>query len=118
MNNQEVILNTLRQVQEAMSSEGYSTEFDKLYNQVCDAIKLADDSELISIRAEFVCEFTTFYSWVNHASIWLRGIDKERLLCIDKVGNQCYIGAQFIHARDNNLFPVKVYQLIQNTDKP
>lgn len=74
------------------------------------------DEDEIPMRAYKVCEFQTFNSWVNHASSWLCNYDGEDIICIDKLGYRCYIGEQFMHARDHDLFPVTCYAFIKNTE--
>lgn len=77
-----------------------------------------DKNSSITIKAEFICEFETFMKWVNNASYYLGEYKKrdDTIICIDKNGHSCFIGKQFMHARDNDLFPVKAYRLIKNTD--
>lgn len=71
----------------------------------------------ITIKAELICEFDTFQQWVNKASSRLGGFSgEEKIICVDKNGEACSSGRQFMYARDNGLFPVKAYRLIKNTD--
>lgn len=57
--------------------------------------------------------FESFNSWVNHASTaWKRaGIRSEYTLCIDQAGRVVRIGKHFQVARDEDKFPVDVYQI-------
>lgn len=72
----------------------------------------------IKINAEFVCEFISFSSWVNKAKSALSEYGRyQQVVCIDTEGNICFIGEDFMHARDNNLFPVKAYRLIRSVEK-
>ncbi|HMM02015.1 MULTISPECIES: hypothetical protein [unclassified Dysgonomonas] len=79
-----------------------------------DILYLQEDE--IPVRAYKICEFQTFYSWVNHASSWLGSYNKGEIICVDRYGYQCYIGAQFQFAHDHDLFPVTAYVFIKNTE--
>jgi hypothetical protein len=71
----------------------------------------------IKINAELIFEFYSFASWLNNASRYIADFPREEIIfCIDKNGNSCNIGEDFTHARDNDLFPVKAYRLIRNTE--
>jgi hypothetical protein len=71
----------------------------------------------IEINAELIYEFHSFSDWVNKASTHIGGFPRsETIICVDKNGNSCSIGKDFMHARDNDLFPVKAYRLIRNTE--
>ncbi|MDR0829237.1 MAG: hypothetical protein LBN95_03885 [Prevotellaceae bacterium] len=72
----------------------------------------------LTIKAEQICVFKTFDSWVNYASNWIGGYNPRYnvIVCIDKNGYLCDIGKQFMFARDNKLFPVTAYRLIKNTE--
>lgn len=58
---------------------------------------------------EFLFEFTSFDKWCDHAQSYFRGIRPDSFLCIDAKGRICRIGREFMRARDDNSFPVKVY---------
>lgn len=51
-------------------------------------------------------EFTTFYSWVNHATSWIGGTNP---LCADALGRICRNGDDFHRARDEGAFPVRYW---------
>lgn len=74
--------------------------------------------EKLTINAEKVCEFSNFQSWVNHASSWIGGARESGhvILCIDKAGNTCSTGADFMAARDANRFPVTAWFLLLSKD--
>jgi len=74
----------------------------------------------LSLDAEYVCTFISFSQWVNKASSWLRKYPSngiQKIVAIDKNGDYVHMGTDFMHARDNNLFPVEVYRLVRNTEK-
>jgi hypothetical protein len=58
--------------------------------------------------------FARFEDWVNHASSWLAGPNtpldavgqKLSAVCVDAKGRRCFIGADFMRARDDGAFPV------------
>lgn len=65
---------------------------------------------IITVEVEEACEFPTFNNWVNTATQKIGQLSKHKeLICKDTAGNVCTIGKHFMYARDNNLFPVKVY---------
>lgn len=73
--------------------------------------------EKITLEAEEITTFHTFQQWVDKASSRIGGFSREqRIICIDKEGNTLTIGADFMYARDNNLFPVKAYRLVRTSE--
>ncbi len=58
---------------------------------------------------EEVFEFSSYSQWVNKAASWFRGFKPGECICIDKVGRICRTGKQFMRARDQDTFPIKVY---------
>lgn len=56
-------------------------------------------------------EFETFNCWVNHAQRAWKAADVSvhHTLCIDAKGRHCYIGRDFMVARDDGTFPVAVH---------
>jgi len=61
-------------------------------------------------------EFATFGDWVNKAqrrfcelAATNRNAAQKRYLSIDAAGRVCMIGSDFMRARDENTFPVRVY---------
>lgn len=72
----------------------------------------------IEVNAELVTIFLSFQQWVQNASTFLGPFPKtEKIICIDKKGNACNTGSEFMHARDYDLFPVKAYRLIKSGEK-
>mgnify|MGYP000408478291 CR=1 FL=1 len=55
--------------------------------------------------------FTSFAHWVNHAQHAWRdaGVSVHHTLCIDAKGRHCFIGRDFMIARDDGSFPVTVH---------
>lgn len=77
------------------------------------------DHEFIVVGAKEICVFHSFQTWVNKGASWLGGRTKTRhdtILCLDKNGNVCKIGEDFMAARDNDLFPVTAYLLTRTID--
>ena len=72
--------------------------------------------EVITIQSVLLFQFDTFSSWVNHASSWFKPYRHLSYVCLDKNNNVCHIGKDFMYSRDNNLFPVRVYKLIQSSE--
>lgn len=56
-------------------------------------------------------EFTTFENWCNSAQskFMLAGVTGKDVLCIDSQGRVCQKGLEFMRARDDGSFPVRVY---------
>lgn len=76
----------------------------------------------IEFEAEEICTFQTFSTWVNKGSSWLSGFkrfkgdESQKIVCIDKNGNACNVGEDFMAAEKADLFPVKAYRLIRTID--
>ena len=71
----------------------------------------------ITIQADEIAVFGNFQRWVDKASSQIGGFPKnQKIICIDKNGNVCTDGKDFMFARDNDLFPVKAYRLIRSSE--
>jgi hypothetical protein len=67
---------------------------------------------ILYINAEEIATFTSFEQWVNKASSWLcHSKRSHQLICLDRAGNLCQLGEDFMASRDHGLFPVKAYLL-------
>lgn len=53
-------------------------------------------------------EFKSFAEWVNRASRVLT-VRREPPICVDSKGRRCYIGKDFMLARDEGVFPVRYF---------
>lgn len=77
----------------------------------------------ITINAVLLHTFETFGSWVSGAERVFAPyskqmkIDSISIICIDANGSCCNIGKQWMYARDNGLFPVKVYRIVKSDEK-
>lgn len=61
---------------------------------------------------KFLFQFASFDNWVNTAERSFADfelIGTDRYICIDNKGRICRIGREFMRARDDSSFPVKVY---------
>lgn len=95
---------------------GYSDLIEKYCNP--DSELLVPVENQITIKAEEVCEFTSFSMWVNKARDWIGSFSpNEKIICVDKNGNTLTGGFDFQYADSINLFPIKAYRLIRNTDE-
>lgn len=56
-------------------------------------------------------QFHSFSNWVNTASRRFKPYRFDTTICADSLGNILNDGADFGHARDNDLFPVTVYRV-------
>ncbi len=67
----------------------------------------------------YLFQFDSYLGWVNHAQrAWKKaGIRSDYTICLDAQGRPCRIGRDFMAARDQGAFPVKVYAL-RDEDMP
>lgn len=61
------------------------------------------------VVGEELFEFRSYSQWVNKAASWFSGCKPNECICIDSAGRICRTGKQFMRARDEDTFPVKVY---------
>lgn len=54
-------------------------------------------------------EFHSYQHWVNKASSRLTSPSHKQAICIDSKNRRCFIGADFMRARDENAFPVRFF---------
>lgn len=65
----------------------------------------------IAILGPLLFQFDSFAGWVNHAqTAWKRiGVRSDDTVCVDTRGRMCRIGRDFMTARDEGAFPVRVH---------
>ena len=75
-----------------------------------------EDIYYLGQKAEYLFQFEDFWHWVNKATILFRAYKPKgaKTICLDKNNHDCKIGIDFMYARDNDLFPIKVYALNKN----
>lgn len=58
--------------------------------------------------------FASFEQWVNKASGWFRSyrVRSEDVICVDSAGRICRVGKQFMRARDDGSFPIRVFMAV------
>lgn len=58
--------------------------------------------------------FFNFETWCNKAQSWFAQAGRQHgtTICIDSKGRVCRIGREFMRARDEGTFPVRVFDLI------
>jgi hypothetical protein len=72
----------------------------------------------LKLQAEFLFEFRNFTDWVNNASKRFRPYKYGyHTIAVDTNGMVCHIGQDFMIARDEKLFPIKVYALQRSHNK-
>lgn len=73
---------------------------------------MTKEQRTIEVGAELFA-FTTFTQWVNKARGWYRstGTSSHNSIAIDAAGRVCLLGVHFMRARDENTFPVRVYEI-------
>ena len=76
------------------------------------AAPLLDD--MVKVRGKILFEFSSFQNWVNSAqSKFARvNLNRNQYICVDTQGNALVKGLEFQRAKDNDWFPVTVYQVI------
>jgi hypothetical protein len=59
--------------------------------------------------------FENFDQWVNKAQRWFRSkrVHSDDTICVDAKGRIVTSGKEFIRARDESAFPVKVYRAVE-----
>ena len=67
---------------------------------------------------ELLFEFETFGEWVNKATVKFErcGYRGSQTICVDAHGRICTLGKQFMLARDEEAFPIKVYAILNAVD--
>lgn len=57
-------------------------------------------------------EFMSYMQWVNKATSWFKNarLRGDKSLCVDAAGRVCLTGREFMRARDEGTFPIKVYR--------
>lgn len=102
---------------------GYQTLIENFCNPNSSSLEPSENLFIkeendLGVRAQEVCEFANFNSWVQNAKDWLGCFSqKERIVCFDSEGNALTCGEDFQYARDNNMFPIKAYRMIRNTEE-
>lgn len=63
---------------------------------------------------EMLFEFSSFQDWVNKAQgrFAMAGVRGEDTLCVDQKGRLLKKGKEFMRARDDCSFPVKIYRAL------
>lgn len=58
--------------------------------------------------------FTSFNDWVNNAQYKFAaaGVRSPDVLCVDSAGRIMEKGAEFMRARDEDTFPVRVFKML------
>ena len=74
-------------------------------------------NKVVVILGEELFSFSCFHQWVNKTHSWYRQHDanSNNSLAIDAKGRVCMRGKDFMRARDEESFPVKVYSKEQTT---
>jgi hypothetical protein len=65
------------------------------------------------VTGPYLFEFTDFDDWCDHARARFKrsGHDSTSTICLDRQGRTCYRGKDFMQARDESTFPVRVFSL-------
>lgn len=68
-------------------------------------------TQVLVVVGEMLFEFSSFEDWVNKAEtrFKLAGVKGDEVICVDQKGRLLKKGKEFMRAREDNSFPVKVY---------
>lgn len=63
---------------------------------------------------ELLFEFSSYENWVAKAGGWFAKAEVRghECICVDSVGRLCRVGKQFVRARDEGTFPIRVYRMV------
>ena len=81
-------------------------------DKITEGNRVIDGVANLQVRGTYLFEFKNLSQWLNKAPSWFKPYKYgHSLICLDKRNNVCHIGEDFMVAKDNDLFPVKVYSL-------
>jgi len=74
----------------------------------------ATHCSLSIVVGEELFAFASFEQWVNKTAGWFRSyrVRSDDTLCVDAVGRICRVGKQFMRARDEGTFPIRVFMAV------
>ena len=74
----------------------------------------ATDCSLSIVVGEELFAFASFEQWVNKSADWFRSyrVLSRNTLCVDAVGRICLCFKQFMRARDEGTFPIRVFMAV------
>ena len=74
----------------------------------------SNSTQLLVVVGEYLFEFSSFNDWVNEAQrIWrFHGVRGDNTIVVDSKGRLLQKGKEFMRARDDGSFPVKVYRAL------
>lgn len=80
----------------------------------------ADTNTLTVTVGEYLFEFRSFEHWVSKASGWFRShrVRSDNCIGIDTAGRICPTGKQYMRARDEGTFPIRVYRAVVDSEVP
>ena len=83
-------------------------------------VQPSDDVALTMRLGPKLFSFSSFGDWLNQAQrIWrAHGVDARNTVCIDQKGRLCGWGEHFMKARDDGVFPIDVYLMRPDTERP
>jgi hypothetical protein len=71
-------------------------------------------NQLTVTVGDLLFEFKSFGHWVNSARnlFYQSGYSGDQTVCVDTKGRLCEKGKEFMRARDDDSFPIKVYRAV------
>ena len=88
--------------------------FTSIINALGKAVESYNDKRKKENKDAVICQFDSFQQWVNKARSWLCGYKSKDIIALDTKGRECTSGKDMQLARDENAFPVTVYEVLKS----
>jgi len=88
--------------------------FTSIINALVKAVDSFNDKRKKENKDAVICQFDSFQQWVNKAQSWLYGYKIKDIIALDTKGRECTSGKDMQLARDENAFPVTVYEVLKS----
>ena len=88
--------------------------FASIINALGKAVESFNDKRKKENKDAVICQFDSFQQWVNKARSWLCGYKSKDIIALDTKGRECTCGKDMQLARDENAFPVTVYEVLKS----
>lgn len=86
-------------------------QIKQMRRELRDCSEAEAGNQLQVFLGDEVCVFQSYSQWVNKAASWIGGRGSS-IICVDSLGRICETGTQFMRARDDNSFPVRVFETV------
>ena len=88
--------------------------FTSVINALGKAVESFNNKRKKENRDAIICQFDSFQQWINKARSWLYGYKSKDIIALDTKGRECACGKDMELARDENAFPVTVFEVLPN----